>query len=406
MAKAGGGSGGSSRFRSTTIGGSITKVGEDVAGVDPYIQVTYKVPGTSGETVTETTTLSGTNTDTLTIKCDAVKTQEVSVTIDGSTIPTIPTSVTSDTAKFYSISQSNLQTSEVNLSIIDDESGSVSSSVTNLFQQNLNIIPSSASTLISYVVYSTKNIPVRITLDGAGGKKSSSTIGGGAGGRTVFDYTLLANTEYVFKLGKADGNVVGGPGAFFYEKGTLLVVSGGGGSAGQSGAGGDGGAAGIQGKPGLGLNAGIGGSGIVNGTLPAAGVLPNNAIGGRVEACTTGYYWPTAGFAPCQDLGKVHFRTSGGTELTNTTSSITRGYKADYSYSNTGKFGFRLNGGSSVFGIGGGGCGAVGGNATGNGVGGGGGGSGYSNGAVTIVSTGVNPEGSDGSARAFIELRT
>jgi len=405
MAKAGGGAGGSSRYRSTTIGGSITKVSESATGVTPFIQVSYKVPGTQGQTVTETTTLSGTTSDTLTIKCDSVKTQEVSVVVDGSTIPTVPVSVTSDTAKFYSISQSNLQTSELNLNIISDVTGSVSSSVTNLFLQSLNIIPVSPTTLVSYVVYSDKNIPVRITLDGGGGKTYGSNSGG-AGGRTVFDYTLLANTEYVFKLGQQDGNIIGGPAAYFYEKGTLLVVSGGGGNAGTGGAGGDGGAAGIQGKPGLGLKGGIGGAGILNGTLPSTGVLPSGATGGRVEPCTTGYYYATQGIAPCQDIGNVRFFTAGGTELSNTTNSITRGYKADYSYSNTGKFGFRQNGGASTFGTGGGGSGAIGGNSTGNGIGGGGGGSGYSNGSVTIVSTGVNPEGSGGSARTFIELRT
>ena len=59
MAKAGGGGGGTSRFRSTTTGGSITKVSSSIDGVTPFIQVSYKVPGTGGETVTETTTISG-----------------------------------------------------------------------------------------------------------------------------------------------------------------------------------------------------------------------------------------------------------------------------------------------------------------------------------------------------------
>ena len=405
MAKAGGGGGGTSRFRSTTTGGNITKVSSSIDGVTPFIQVTYKVPGTSGETITETTTLSGTTTDTLTIKCDVVKTQTLSVTIDGGSIPTIPTSVTSDTASFYSISESNLQQSEVVLQIIDDEDGTISSSTTNLFQQDLNLIPTLITSGRSFVLYSEQNVPVRITLDGAGGSTVGSNLGG-SGGRTVFDYTLLANTEYVFKLGVQSGNVQGGPAAYFYEKATLLVASGGGGSASTGGNGGNGGGAGIKGTAGGGNGAGAGGQGILNGQLPAAGVLASGTIGGRVESCTSGYYWATQGKGPCEDLGTVRFRTAGGTEVSQSTDSITRGYKADFSYANSGKFGFRNNAGSSTFGNGGGGSGAVGGNATSNGIGGGGGGSGYSNGAVTIVSTGINPEGAGGVARAFIELRT
>jgi len=405
MAKAGGGGGGTSRFRSTTTGGNITKVSSSIDGVTPFIQVTYKVPGTGGETITETTTITGSTTDTLTIKCDVVKTQTLTCTVDGGSIPTIPLTVTSDTASFYSISESNLQQSEVTLAIIDDENGTVSSSVTNLFQQDLKLIPNSTTAQRSFIVHADKNIPVRITLDGAGGKTYGSQKGG-SGGRTVFDYTLLADTEYVFKLGEQSGNVQGGPAAYFYEKGTLLVASGGGGSAGTGGVGGNGGGAGIKGTAGSGKGAGAGGQGVLNGSLPGAGTLASGTIGGRVEACTTGYYYLTQGISPCEDVGKVRFRTAGGNEVSQSSNTITRGYKADFSYSNGGKFGFRNNAGSSTFGNGGGGSGAVGGNATSNGIGGGGGGSGYSNGSVTIVSTGTNPEGAGGVARAIIELRT
>jgi len=410
MGRAAGGNGATSRYRLTTTGGAITIASQDAAGVTPYIQVTYKVPGSGGTTVTETTTLSGTNTDTLTIKCDSVKTQELDCVIDGSSIPTVPTSVTSDTAKFFSISQSNLEQSFVNLAIIDDETGSYSASSTNLYINDLTLTPSSTTSLRSFILYATQNIPVRITLEGGGGSPYGSSHSGGAGGRTVFDYTLLANTEYVFKLGVHSGNVRGGLAGYFYEKGSLLVVSGGGGNAGSGGNGGNGGGAGIQGKPGVGNGAGIGGSGLINGTLPGSGFLAAGAIGGRVESCTTGYYWAIQGKSPCEDLGKVNFRTASGTSVTNSTSDITRGFKADLSYSLGGNHGFRLNGGNSQFGNGGGGCGAIGGNATSNGVGGGGGGSGYTNGAVTVVDTGLAPQPSVGGAafpaRAIIELRT
>ena len=57
MARAGGGSGATSRYRSTTTGGNITLASQSISGVTPFVQVTYKVPGSGGTTVTETTTL-------------------------------------------------------------------------------------------------------------------------------------------------------------------------------------------------------------------------------------------------------------------------------------------------------------------------------------------------------------
>ena len=411
MARAGGGRGGTSRYRSTTTGGNITLASQSISGVTPFVQITYKVPGSGGTTVTETTTLSGTNTDTLTISCDSVKTQTVSCEIDGSSIPTIPTTVTSSTANFYSISQSNLQDSEIVSTIINDLDGSLVTSTTNLFQNNL-VLTDSDSHFKSFTIYAEGNTPVRITLEGGGGKGLSASLPGGAGGRTVFDYTLLANTEYTFKLGNKDlNNVQGGDAAYFYEKAQLLVVSGGGGSASTGGAGGNGGGAGISGAPGFrgGGGGGTGGAGVLNGTLPANGLSPSGTVGGRVESCTSGYYWKTQGKAPCEDLGKVNFFTAEGTQVNNTTNNIERGYKADINYP-FGFIGYRVNGGSSTFGNGGGGSGAIGGNATTNGIGGGGGGSGYTNGAVTIVSTGTALNANGGStpfpARATIELRT
>ena len=41
-----------------------------------------------------------------------------------------------------------------------------------------------------------------------------------------------------------------------------------------------------------------------DGDLPAAGVLPSGATGGKIESCTTGGYWNTQGFSPCSDLGQ------------------------------------------------------------------------------------------------------
>jgi len=417
MAKATGGSGGGSKFRATTTGGSISKLTESADGVDPFVQISYKSASSGGsQTITETTTLSGTTSDTLTIKCDSVKTQEVYCVVSGASIPSNPTTVQSDTAKFYSISQSNLQSSVVTLETVEDlNSSTFTSSTQNLFQNSLTLSPGTGQSLYTWVVYSDEDVPVTIQLDGAGGKGTNG-YQGGAGGRTVFDYTLKADTEYVFRLGRTEGIAQstggGGPAAYFYEKGKLLVVSGGGGASGTGANGGDGGGAGTPGKPGTagsGSGGGTGGQGVLTGQLGASGTLPSGVSGGKAESCTTGYYWPTQGYAPCQDIGQVKFRDANGNEVSNSTASITRGYKADREYT-TGNYGYRFNGGNSSFATGGGGSGAYGGNASSNGVGGGGGGSGYSDGSVTVTSSGITPKSPTGTtpipASAIITLRT
>lgn len=422
MAKATGGTGGESKYRDTTSGGAITKLSESVDGVDPYVQVTYRSASQGGSTtITQTTTVSGATTDTLTIKADTVRSQTVYCVVSGANIPSTPTSVTSNTANFYTISQSNLQTSLINLETVDDLNSGVFTTLSqNLYQNSLNINPSSGQSLYTWVVYCAESIPVRITLTGAGGRGFNGYVGG-RGGRTVFTYTLKANTEYVFKLGRTEGIAQstggGGPAAYFYEKGKLLVVSGGGGGSGSGANGGDGGGAGVPGTPGQtgsGPGAGTGGTGVLTGQLPAAGTLPSGRVGGKVESCTTGFYWKNQGISPCADIGSVQFRDADG-NATSGSATITRGYKADREYT-TGKYGFRFNGGNSsttntsgVF-VGGGGSGAYGGNASTNGIGGGGGGSGYSDGTVNIVSTGFGDNVSSGlfpfPANAIIELLT
>ena len=417
MAKATGGSGGGSKYRSTTTGGSITKLTESVDGVDPFVQISYKsASGGGSQTITETTTLSGATTDTLTIKCDSVKSQQVYCVVSGASIPSIPTTVTSDTANFYSISQSNLQVSSLTLETVEDlNSSTFSSSTQNLFQNSLTLSPTAGQSLYTWVVYSAEDVPVRITLNGAGGKGTNGFLGG-AGGQTVFDYTLKANTEYVFKLGRTEGIAQstggGGPAAYFYEKGKLLVVSGGGGASGTSANGGNGGGAGTPGQPGTagaGSGAGSGGQGVLTGQLGSNGILPSGATGGKAESCTTGAYWATQGYSACQDIGLVRFRDASGNQVNSSTSTITRGYKPDREYT-TGKHGYRFNGGNSSFSTGGGGSGAYGGNASSNGAGGGGGGSGYSDGSVTIVSNGTAANAPTGTtpfpANAIIQLRT
>ena len=76
-------------------------------------------------------------------------------------------------------------------------------------------------------------------------------------------------------------------------------------------------------------------------------------------------------------MGNVQFYTASSGVISNSTSSITRGFKAGY--------GIRNTAGAGVSGGGNGGNGATGGN--GGSGGGGGGGSGYSDGSIEIIST-------------------
>ena len=88
-------------------------------------------------------------------------------------------------------------------------------------------------------------------------------------------------------------------------------------------------------------------------------------------------YWKNQGISPCEFMGLGRFRNNSGTEITNTSNLVNRGYKAD-----TDNYGYRHNGGNNhiqkngTF-IGGGGSGAYGGQASGNLRSGAGGGSGY-----------------------------
>ena len=177
-----------------------------------------------------------------------------------------------------------------------------------------------------------ENITVKITM-GASAGESFNGNDGGRGGVTVFTYTLQKNTEYVFKLGTTVSPPTslgkGGAGAFFYEKGRLLVACGGGGASGYyGGTGGNGGGAGVAGSSGGGSSGGDGGQSVSAGQLPAEGEVPTGGTGGKVESCTSGDYWQSQGVDPCNDVGNVKFRTFDGT-VVSSSATIQRGYKGD-----------------------------------------------------------------------------
>ena len=415
--RAGGGTNGSSRYRSD-VASLVTGYGD---GVTPEVIVEYvsSLEGSGGEDVTVKTTISGAQTDTLTMKSDFVGIQTVRCLIKHPTAalnfaqarnPSEPnesdgildSGLLSVTRDFQTISSVNLQQSFITYELVrDDYVRRFATGEKNLFLAPFGIQGSKDNndmTRAITIFTKDENITVKIQMAGSAGQSFNGNRGG-EGGQCTFIHTLQKGVEYTFKLGATVEPTSsigrGGAGAYFYEKGRLLVACGGGGASGwYGGDGGNGGGADVAGRSGFngrggGRNQGSGGIKYNAGSLPSAGVLPSGATGGKVEKCTTGDYWNSQGFSPCSDLGLRQFVSSNG-QINTSTATIERGYKAADVDSN---YGFRHNGGNSqVIGanglfVGGGGAGAVGGDAASGATSGGGGGSGYTDGTVTIVST-------------------
>ena len=105
----------------------------------------------------------------------------------------------------------------------------------------------------------------------------------------------------------------------------------------------------------------------------------SSGIPGRLSACTFGQYWTGQGYSACADIGYVKWRSSNGSETSQYTSNILRGFKSG--------LGHRNDGGNTSWSTGGGGAGAAGGAGSTAASDGGGGGSGYNNGDVEIITT-------------------
>ena len=264
---------------------------------------------------------------------------------------------------------------------------------TNLASDTLTVGSEGVGSKVAVIYAPEKDIVAKITMAGAAGRDNSPRSGG-KGGVSSFYLTLKQNMEYVVKVGSSispqgdDGG--GAEGTFLYEGGTLIACVGGGGGAGQTFDGADGGGVGLGGGHAVGGAgfAGNGGDRYLEGELPLQGFFPGGTwlppgagyerMGGRVSACTFGQYWTGQGYSACQDMGKVKFRAVDGSVITESTDSITRGYKAGLSH--------RVNGGQTGSpNFGGGGGGATGGSAAFGAGAGGGGGSGYDNGDVNTV---------------------
>ena len=424
-ANATGGKGGESAYNNQVV--TLQENAE--SGVQPFVEVTYtSATQGGGQTQTIKTNISGSQTKSLTVSSDTVGVQQVKCLVKHPTaalnyfqgrLPSfnltsgiVDGGLMTDPANFEAISAVNLTQSNLTIEIVrDDDVNRFRREEQNLFLGPLNLQATTSDfdmTRAINVFAPDENITVRVDMAGSAGQSFNGNSGG-EGGRCTFTTTLQKGVEYTFKLGATveptSSSGRGGAGAYFYEKGRLLVACGGGGASGwYGGSGGDGGGAGVAGASGSGSNRGAGGTKYNDGSLPAAGVLPSGATGGKIESCTTGGYWNTQGFSPCSDLGNRKFTLANG-QINNSTASIERGYKAADVNSS---YGFRHNGGNSqVIGanglfVGGGGAGAGGGNAASGANSGGGGASGYSNGSVTIVSS---QQGGNDSSLAFASIR-
>ena len=381
------GNGGASGFDDRTA--SFAFDGWGIQG-NGYASISYTGKTAVDNTVTRNTIVSGSQTNILSLTSDQVGIQTVSCSIvsaQATNSPQISTTanfVVRDIAEEYHVNIEGINnTDTANLAVID------------LFNGEYEITTSTGDpTLIAYnKLYSfySPDKDLNVEMDLYGGKGADNGSGsGGEGGFSRIRFTMERNVEYVL-----DGLIDPINAPFLYRKATLIACVGEGGDAGTNGRGGFGGGINVGGSGGLGAGNGTGGGRFEEGTLRSDGLFgsassltavppdsdtpPNESAGGRTIACTRGVYWREQGKSACEDVGATNFFLSDGTIVTNTSSSVTRGFKDGYNIIQT--KGIGRNGGGA------GGTGAEGGQGATNSQGGGGGGSGYTDGSITVVDT-------------------
>ncbi len=402
-----GGSQGHSAYRTslaTYLGGSYNRYEKSRGAGSGWAFLSYTTTTSSNTNDTKTTTVTGAETASLTLNTDKVGvayTVGVQITATASNSP-----LTSDIVGYNVVSQFdqaliNIEaigiTTSASLSTINLSNGEITLTSSDVRTDNTNAIR-------NYVLYSPER-DIDVEMDMYGGMGNTGTGGGGpgSGGFSRIRFTIEKDVEYVVT---GLSTAIGSPA--LYRKASLLARVGQGGSASKTAGngGGNGGGVGIAGGGGGGSNGGVGG-----GTFGAGGASTNGTFGsifqsptvysgdgqatapwnGLTIACTKGIYWAQQGKTPCEDLGSVQFRLGDGSLVSNTTSTITRGYKDGYNIIETAGIGVG-NGGN-------GGNGAIGGVGGGDSSGGGGG-SGYTSGSVTVVSSTLG--GSNGDARIVL----
>ena len=409
------GNGGASGFDTRYVNFNYDGFGNDGDG---YINIKFTGLTDTDTTVTRNTTVSGTKTPTLTIQSDTVGIQTVQCIVSSEVATNV--SVASSVGNFVTAStasQSNLNVEAIGIRNTATLS-SINLSNGDFTLETTSADPDNEAYANLYCIYSPdQDLEVEMDLYGGRGKgfdESEGTNGqenyrwtsgeeGGEGGYSRIRFTMERNVEYVVA-----GLIEAINAPFVYRKGSLIACVGQGGDGGHYGRGGAGGGVFTSGEDGQGRLSGLGGvrvasgdlsnNGIFGGSFEADPLLPGDlqASGensGRTIKCTKGEYWAEQGITACGDVtAGSKFRLSDGTEVTNTSSSITRGYKAGYNIIQTAGSRGGSDGGK-------GGNGATGGEAGSSG--GGGGGSGYFDG-VTMID---NQLGGSNFTKAKIVLR-
>ena len=395
----GAGGGGSAYIGSSLLtNGSTTRGGGAANNTDGSFEIT--ATETSVE-VPINLTISGSTSNVLTVSGDAAVSATAKVVVSNSNAFNSP--LTSETRTFTSTAARPL----IKIEQINN------TNTATLSEHDLNdgeiTFTDDAYPANQICIYSPeRDIEIEMDLFGGKGNDNGANVGG-EGGRSTIKFTLDQNVEYIITGLYTEVNA-----PFIYRKASLIAVAGEGGDASATGDGGNGGGVNIGGQDGQGRFNGVGGTVVSSGDLTNSGVFGTQYTdlenvyaedsvasvaqygGGRTVKCSKGVYYRDEGFTPCEDIETVKFRLSNGTEVQNTSASITRGFKSGYNIMETGGNAFEETGNNGADG----GNGATGGFAGSSD--GGGGGSGYTDGSVTVVST--QQGGSTGPAKVVIRL--
>ena len=401
------------------IGSSLLTDGETTTGggADPGISGSFEITLTDTSITTDVTvTISGATTDVLTLSADGNVSTTTSVAVSNSNASNSP--VTSATRSFVSTTAravlnieqiDNTDTAIISQHNFDDD-GEITFTDADYPANQISIYAPERDIEVDIELYGGKGFDLNGDLGGF--EPSGNAYYGGDGGLGTIRLTLEQNVEYVITGLYAEVNA-----PFLYRKASLIACSGGGGRPTFFADGREGGGVGLRGDGARNLTSFTGGlndeayftdlseiplNEVVEPDQNITGDAPNQ--GGRSHACPPGDYWRDQGLSPCDDIPSGNrFRLGDGTEVQNTASSITRGFKTGYINIRTGGEAESIYR-SDAEGAGEGGHGATGGfGATVGSSGRAGGGSGYTDGSVTIVS---NQQGGWGGAAKVVIKQT
>jgi len=287
-----------------------------------------------GTDLTDSSTVSGSNTPNLNISSSQVGVSTVQVRIINSVASNSP--LYSNVVDFGVVPLRKL----INIEKYDTTSSTAELSSHDLLNNGeltiLSQYNTSGTSLISLYAPE-QDINIEMDIYGGAGANSGSYTGG-QGGYSRIRFTMKKNEEYTFA-----GLDIVNKCPFIYRKGSLIAVVGRGGDAASGGNGGAGGGINVVGASGGGRGAGSGGSFVSAGTLSPSGIFGSSSnltpispdtkatgqTGGRTIPCPKGNYWLSQGKSPCSDVGTSKIYLGNGTLVSNS-ASITRGFKSGY----------------------------------------------------------------------------